>query len=1156
MDNGNDDKRDDLNINEPETPETDTQQPEVPGDESRFESTADHLDQILGDGFSQMVNDPGDDPADMDIESSEIDELMAGGNTGHLGLIFFLAALAVVIALVGYIFVDPVANTRVRAFLQGDLLKIDKQKVQDLARQYDEKEARLQEKSGNIRLQYFPTTAKVTIIQQAYVFEDIESKERLAYGDPVSIDNDSLNLGEDEELPELNIQNLPIRERGKMCIADARFYPASKIVCPGWEKCLAVAAPQPEAAETEEVSAETPEADSADQGCAQILEDKDIYTEGFCGKVPGECKERCECFVHTLKPVDFCPENKKYYPATSGALQKCPDSDIPMDPSRVPVFVYDYSFLFEATDYLPSLVSYTEENWKSLGSGRYVILFPKDFSLLRHWVPVLDKFAKASKSIRCWDREWERLLQVRQRDHALKEGLQALAEKAKEKEEKQLALKKQRQQHEMVVTEIGVLRKVKKMATIVDSRGELFWFCISPGKCSEENMKVLKGEDEDAYWGVVQLMDPATKTHPELANEMAKRPILKAGIICLSKWMDQQAKNDKERKPHEFIVIDEKLDKKGECDAALAGIQGSYPEAYQSLVGMFKDEGAGATIMAGEKIQFEDYFKTKAEFGGTPEAYEDMILKAEAGARHIQYMTKLYLYQPDEFQKTMDKLVAARMADHMADAQARGIWVDPARGLKATLDVTWWIGTPIFDIFYNKLWEHDVQACLLFVKEKDAERYEVDRKRFKELMDRYQQIQKEHASQARWFKDSIEPWGALRKKLAEARGLMATDRKAFLAQYSTTVLDGIKITDPDLYWGLLRIADFKKAKPHFDEMGKLEETQMGMPPKVEGDQPEYHKYLLYASVLDPETAAKGMAILKKRLEPFFLSQDEYDAKHADQVDAPSYRQVISELVNTDIPMKYFWLTKLLDNPTAFEAKLAKLDYNKTLLVAKSLDGKRYKYLQGLVWLKPELDRDEDTIPLLSDWTVLDRSILEQEKGKLATWSKRKAAIERKFKRSRAAAAWLREPTMVERALDTSLKMNDRYALLMGNLEQFEEGEIIGAVGNTIRDTAQEQIQNLSNWWKKHGEVGNQAIRSEYGFSEARWSPLVDEIKITFPKWYTYLDEGLQNSRGNCTEPDCLHEWLDCRLQNVLLQEEQGKEPVDCAKKGYTLPPCK
>ena len=64
------------------------------------------------------------------------------------------------------------------------------------------------------------------------------------------------------------------------------------------------------------------------------------------------------------------------------------------------------------------------------------------------------------------------------------------------------------------------------------------------------------------------------------------------------------------------------------------------------------------------------------------------------------------------------------------------------------------------------------------------------------------------------------------------------------------------------------------------------------------------------------------------------------------------------------------------------------------------------------------------------------------------------------------------------------------------------------------------------------------------------------IKITFPKWYTYLDEGLQNSRGNCTEPDCLHEWLDCRLQNVLLQEEQGKEPVDCAKKGYTLPPCK
>ncbi len=1177
MDNGHDDKRDDIPTNEPEAPETEapqadayeadaygteseTPEPEASSDEDdRFESTADHLDQILGDGFSQMVSDSGEDTGDLDIRAEEIDELMAGGTKGHLGLVFFLLALAVIIGLVGYIFVDPVASTRVRAFLQGDLLKIDKQKVQDLARVYDEKEARLQEKSGNIRLQYFPMTAKVTIVQQAYVFDDIESKDRKPYGDPISIDNDSLHLSEDEELPELNIQNLPIRERGKMCMADAHFYPASKIVCPGFEKCLDIPSAQPaatgtdDAEDADEGAAAAPAA--ADQGCAEHLENKDIYTDGYCDKVPGECKDKCECFVHTLKPADYCPENKKFYPATAGTIQRCPESDVPMDPSQVPVFVYEYSFIFEAQDYLPSVVSYTEENWKSLGSSRYVILFPTDFALLRNWIPVLDKFSKASKAIRCWDRQWENLLQTRQRERGLKEGLQALAEKEKEEEEKFISLKKARLASEMVVSEIGTLRKVKKMATIIDGRGELFWFCVSPGKCSPENMKVLMTEDEEAYWGVVQLMDPNDKTYPTLATEMAKRPILKAGLTCLGKWMPQQAKNDKERKPLEFIVVDEKLDKKAECDAALAGIQSSYPEAYQTLAVMFKDETAGASLLAGEKVQFEDYFKSKAEFGGTPEAYEDMILKAEAGARHIHFLTKLYLYQPEEFDKTMTKLIVSRQADHMVDVQEKGIWADPARGFKATLDVTWWIGIAVFDIYYNKLWEYDVQACLLFVKDRDEVRFEVDRKRFKELMDRYKKVQREHAKQARWFKESVEPWGELRQKLAEARSLAETDRKGYVAQYTEEALVALKATDPDLYWGLLRIKDFKLAKKHFSGMIAIPEPQPGYPQTmVEGDQPEYHMYMLYASVLDPENAQKGIALLEKRLEPFFMTQDDYRAKYADQVDAPTYREAISALVNADIPMKYFWLVKLLENPTTFERKLSRLDYNKTLLVAKSLAPHKYKYLRDLVWLKPELDRDDDTIPMLSDWTVLDRSILEGEKARLASWSKRKAAIERKFKRSRAAAAWLREPTMVERALNNTLKMNDRYALLMSNLESVEEGKIISAAGNAIRDVAQEEIENLAEWWKKNGEVGNQTIRAEYDFTEARWSPLVDEIKITFPKWYTYLDEGLQNKRGDCLDPECLNGWLECRLDNVLLVEEAGKEAKNCTDQN--LPPCK
>ena len=99
MDNGHDDKRDDIPTNEPEAPETEapqadayeadaygteseTPEPEASSDEDdRFESTADHLDQILGDGFSQMVSDSGEDTGDLDIRAEEIDEQAMGGES-------------------------------------------------------------------------------------------------------------------------------------------------------------------------------------------------------------------------------------------------------------------------------------------------------------------------------------------------------------------------------------------------------------------------------------------------------------------------------------------------------------------------------------------------------------------------------------------------------------------------------------------------------------------------------------------------------------------------------------------------------------------------------------------------------------------------------------------------------------------------------------------------------------------------------------------------------------------------------------------------------------------------------------------------------------------------------------------------------------------
>ncbi len=351
--------------------------------------------------------------------------------------------------------------------------------------------------------------------------------------------------------------------------------------------------------------------------------------------------------------------------------------------------------------------------------------------------------------------------------------------------------------------------------------------------------------------------------------------------------------------------------------------------------------------------------------------------------------------------------------------------------------------------------------------------------------------------------------------------------------------------DRDLYIGLLLATNPAKAKALIDEMGKLPEVKEGQEPAKEGDQREYHKYLAFQYFLARPRLEAGMKLLEKRVAPFFLSEAEYVAANAGDPTAPSYEDMLSELVNNDIPLKYFWLVRLFDNPSRFEREIARLDRSKTLLIAKSLDGARFKYLSDLAWLEPELDRDTDVIPAFKEWAIMDRSMLEAEKEELASWAERKAATERKFKRSKGAAAWLLEPTMVERALDATLKQNDRYALLMNNLEQYEESKIIEVAADPIREEGQAIIQEMADMWKKHGDAGGMDIRSHYNFTEARWSPLVDEVRISFPKTYTYMDEGLRNKRADCREPDALRRFLDCQYANA--GKAEGEKLDTCPK---------
>ena len=495
-------------------------------------------DHVLDDVRQFLSTDEGG--ADFDLTQDfddDLDDLMKTKKS-NISLVLFLAGLFIVLGVLGYVLVNDEARIKVAAFIRGDLFKLEKQKSEDLQKLYMEKLESLGEKYGDIRLQYFPRDAKVHIFQTLFRYDDINDKTSEEWGARTAIPNVTQDLKDGEELPYLSIENLPVREKAMMCMKDSQFYPASVQFCPGYEKC------------------------------------RDMASQGEDG---GSSEE---CITNALKSVQYCAQDEKFYVEETGGIMVCPDGKTLMDPSRVPIYVFRYEFLFERKDFIPQVVSYMEQDWIHLGSGKYIIPFPKDFALLRAWGPVKKKYAGAREKIRCWRQSWEEHWDEIKRKKVLALVKEKQAEEAKAKEEKSVNYKNKRLPFQKAVTALDIVRKVKTMATIRQGMAEVFYYCPEIGKCAPERMEELKTLNEDAYWGILVAMKNSSKKWPGLDEWLATRPIAKIGLDCLQKWIPAQ-------KEGQFIEMKDK-----ECLTGLEQIRVMDEYAYTALRTIFLDPNA------------------------------------------------------------------------------------------------------------------------------------------------------------------------------------------------------------------------------------------------------------------------------------------------------------------------------------------------------------------------------------------------------------------------------------------------------------------------------------------------------------------------------------------------------------------------------------
>ncbi len=1027
--------------------------------------------------FLAADDGPGLD-ADLDEDTfadDDLDELMTRKG-GNISLVMFLLGLVIILGIVGYVLVNEEAKSKVAGFIRGDLFKLEKERAEDLQTMYLEKMELLDEKYGDIRLEYFPREAKVHIYQTMFRFDDINDKSPDVWGNPREIPNMTLDLKAGEELPYLSIENLPVREKGKLCRGNGQFYPASQQFCPGHEKCR----------------------DQAD-------------TEGASD----------ECIKNALKSTQYCPQDDKYYSDEGIGLMVCPDGKTLMDPARVPIFVFQYEFLFEAKDFISQTVSYQETDWIHLGSGKYIIPFPKDFALLRAWGPLKKKYASIREKMRCWRLEWEDEWDEYKRGVIGQLVKEKVAEAAKKKEERTHSYKMARAKFEKSLFAVDVLRRVKTMATIRNGAAEIFWYCPELGKCSPEKLQELikttgkatlaelDDYEKGIYYGVLKAMKNPAKKWDGMEVYLASHPTLNAGLTCLQVWVGKQ-------KEGQFVALTDK-----ECLTALSSVQATDPFAYKAFEVQFINPEAARADLLTAKSDVANYLLSVDEYEGT-EKYDDLVFRIESSGKFLEYLISAIHYDYKEFTLAMIAYAKSRQVNYRRDAESRGVVPsDVFRGMKDALELAYWSGSRFaFDEWYYRLWAQDVQGCLLFVKEYDKVRYDKDLKKFEEMVGAEKMGLREQAKGFKDFVRSLRAFEIARAELKEANALYKRDRKGFYAKYSDTEMERIKVEFPELYYGLLYLSDPRQGRDYFSEISKQKEVQSWEPQPKAGDQKIYHKYLAYMEIFAPSKLQAGLKVLHDRMGPMFMTKMEYEEAQLTRPDLPPYRVAIRDIVNHDIHLKYFWLVKLLESPSKFDREFRRLELKEAREVAKWIDPVRYAYLADLVWLKPMVNRYGDSVPMLTDALAVDFGFYQSQQSELRSWAKAKSRILKKYRRGKKfSASLLKEPSNVKKALEKYLRLSNRYALLAKNLQDFEEATLSTYMAAAMEEMRDEFDFGQRDSFAKHVEANNERMRLNAGFTKREWESLTKEFEKApaNAEWYAALTARLANRRLDNTK---------------------------------------
>jgi hypothetical protein len=1021
-----------------------------------------------------------------DFEDTDTHEVAGGPEyaarpgASSLSLLMFIIGTLLLFGFMAYVLVDEDARGKVVAFVRGDLFHMEKLRAEELHKLYLEKMEAIGEKYGDIHLQYFPKDARVNIYQTMFRFDDMEDKEAEEWGNPKVIPNASLQLAEGEELPYLSIENLPVRERGKLCLADGQFYPASIAFCPG-----------------------------APENCAQPKEGEEMSAE---------CKKAL------LSPVQYCSQDQKYYVENMAGIMVCPDGKTLMDPGKAPLFVFRYDFLFVRKDFLSQAVSYAEADWLHLGSGKYIIQFPKDFALLRAWGPVKEKYAQAREKMKCWRNFWGDEWENYKRQRVITLVKEKMAERAAKEEERTRVFRSKKELYANALKAIDAVQKVKMMATIRNGMAEVFYYCSQPGNCDPAKMQellesVAPGKktvaeldviEKGMYYGVLETMKCPAKKWDGMEQFLAENPVATAGFACLQMWIPKQ-------KEGMFVSVTEK-----ECTQALAAIQNVEPYAYSAFQAMFVDQAAGIAAMAANRAEIDNYLLSVDDYVGS-EKYEDLVARVENGGKFIEYLIQAVMYDYKAFDEALMKFARSRLVNYRRDCEKRGIVAsDPFKGIKEAVELAWWTGSRLaFEDWYYRLWGQDVQGCLLFAKQHDKPRYERDLKRFEELVGAEKKGLRELAKGFKDFLKSLRGFEKARPLLKEANALFAKDRKAFFEQYSEARMAELKLQWPELYGGILYLSDPKAGKEAFDAMSELPKPASSYEAaKKEGDQKLYHKYIAYMDVFAPSKVEAGLNVLKARMEPMFTTEFAYEKQRESRPEMPAYRDAIRDIVNNDIHLKYFWLLRLLENPSTFDREFARLDLKEALEVSRWIDPERYSYLSGLTWMKEWLDRYNDSVPLLMDGLTVDFGFYGRQLKALKDWSIAKSKIVKKYRRGKKlSASLLKEPTNVEKALEKSLKQANRFALLAKNLQDYEEAVLSTEVANAMEELRDEMDTAQRESYSKHVELNNDKIRIDADFSKKEWENLTKEFEKTTAnaEWYTALTERLNERRLDCSK---------------------------------------